>query len=115
MGNLNHQRFEAALRAGLAALDAVADQNARDRAPVELDQTRVGRLSRIDALQVQAMAEAQHERRRLERQRLEAALARIADGSYGECLACGDAIAPARLLADPAATLCIACASGRSG
>jgi DnaK suppressor protein len=39
-----------------------------------------------------------------------AALARLASGSYGLCAACGEAIAPARLQAAPAARLCIQCA-----
>lgn len=98
------------LKSRLAELDALEEQNARDRAPVELDQTRVGRLSRMDALQGQAMAEAQAERRRLERLRIRSALARIADDTYGECLRCGDDIAPARLRADPATPVCLVCA-----
>ncbi len=36
-----------------------------------------------------------------------AALARMDAGSYGDCLSCGEAIAPARLAALPEATLCI--------
>jgi RNA polymerase-binding transcription factor DksA len=40
---------------------------------------------------------------------VDAALARIRDGSYGECLDCGTTIAPARLFAYPAARRCIAC------
>lgn len=38
------------------------------------------------------------------------ALARIDDGSYGECVRCGENIAPARLEARPEAALCINCA-----
>lgn len=38
------------------------------------------------------------------------ALGRIADGSYGECVRCGEVIAPARLEARPEAALCIDCA-----
>ena len=38
------------------------------------------------------------------------ALARIADGVYGECVRCGGQIAPARLEARPEAALCIDCA-----
>ena len=40
---------------------------------------------------------------------VDAALARMRDGSYGECLDCGTLIAPARLFAYPAARRCIAC------
>ena len=38
------------------------------------------------------------------------ALARIADGTYGECVRCGGDIAPGRLEARPEAALCIDCA-----
>jgi RNA polymerase-binding protein DksA len=38
------------------------------------------------------------------------ALERIAAGTYGECVRCGEAIAPARLEARPEAALCIDCA-----
>lgn len=40
-----------------------------------------------------------------------AALARMADGSYGECTACGQDIGAERLFAQPAAARCIACQS----
>ena len=39
------------------------------------------------------------------------ALLRIENGTYGECVRCGDAIAPKRLEARPEAALCISCAS----
>lgn len=42
---------------------------------------------------------------------VEAAIARLADGSYGLCQRCGEPIPPARLEAMPAAQLCISCAS----
>lgn len=80
------------------------------RATVELDQTRVGRLSRIDALQGQAMAQEQHRRRITEIARIGAALTRIDEGEYGWCLKCGDAVAEKRLESDPAAPLCVDCA-----
>lgn len=38
------------------------------------------------------------------------ALRRVHDGTYGECVQCGEAIAPARLEARPEAALCIECA-----
>ena len=40
------------------------------------------------------------------------ALARIDDGTYGQCVRCGEDIAPARLEARPEAALCISCARG---
>ena len=77
---------------------------------VELDQTRVGRLSRMDAMQAQAISIATNSRRTTELRRISAALQRIEDDEYGYCLSCGEQIAPARLRIDPAATLCIVCA-----
>jgi DnaK suppressor protein len=53
------------------------------RAPVKLDQDSVGRLSRIDAMQVQAMALAQSRRRQQELAAIEAASRRIEEGEYG--------------------------------
>lgn len=83
---------------------------AGERAPVMLDQSRIGRLSRMDALQVQAMAAAQERRRRAERHRIEAALERLADGTWGLCTECGEEIAGTRLDFDPTVALCIRCA-----
>ena len=77
---------------------------------VELDQARVGRLSRMDAMQAQAMSVETGRRRRQQLVDIEKALERIEAGDYGECLECGDVILPGRLEANPAATLCIACA-----
>lgn len=81
-----------------------------DRAPVTLDQDSVGRLSRIDAMQVQAMALAQARRRQSERSAIDAALRRIDEDEFGYCLKCGDDIARARLEHNPSVATCIACA-----
>ncbi|MDX1592773.1 MAG: TraR/DksA C4-type zinc finger protein [Gammaproteobacteria bacterium] len=96
-----------ARRAELDGLDATASDAT---GTVELDQARVGRLSRMDALQGQAMAQETLRRHRIERTRIEAALRRLDDGSYGACRECGEPIAAGRLEADPTATLCLACA-----
>ena len=80
------------------------------RDPVTLDQQSVGRLSRMDALQVQAMAQAEEGRRQQRLRLIDAALGRIDEGEYGYCVACGDDIAPKRLMSDPAAPRCVDCA-----
>jgi len=77
---------------------------------VELDQARVGRLSRMDAMQAQAMSQETGRRRRQHIVEIDAALDRIRAGDYGDCFECGEFIHPGRLTADPAATLCIGCA-----
>lgn len=78
--------------------------------PVEVDQTTVGRLSRMDALQAQAMAQDAERRRSADLSRLDAALERLDSGEYGWCTACGGEIAAKRLELDPTAPLCIKCA-----
>lgn len=99
-----------ALRANLEAVSASGEEASR---PVELDQQRFGRVSRMDALQAQAMSAAGRDRRKRELRRIDAALARIDDGEYGWCIDCGEDIDPRRLVADPAAALCLACAEAR--
>lgn len=99
----------------LARRAAIADESrdsAGDRRPVELDQQSVGRLSRMDALQQQAMAEALEARRGQELRRIELALARVEAGSFGACQRCGELIARRRLELDPTIALCVDCASG---
>lgn len=83
-----------------------------DRDPVALDQESVGRLSRIDAMQVQAMAMAQERRRKSERAVIAAALQRIEEGEFGYCIECGDDIAEARLKLNPTVVKCLDCAAG---
>ncbi len=95
-----------------AELTALADSAAEGRRPVELDQSRVGRLSRMDALQGQAMALETERRRANELRRIDAALRRVADGEYGYCLTCGETIGDKRLELDPATPTCVDCAGG---
>ena len=77
---------------------------------VTLDQSRVGRLSRMDALQGQAMSQERDRRRQIELQKINAALRRIESGDFGYCSQCEEAIALRRLEFDPSASLCIECA-----
>lgn len=93
------------------ALHDVAESTREAAQTVELDQTRVGRVSRMDALQAQAMAKESERRRLLALQRIDTALQRIEDGDYGYCLSCDESIMANRLEVDPAAPLCIDCAS----
>ncbi len=96
------------LKAELESIAASGDESA---AIVELDQTKVGRLSRMDAMQAQAMAKASSQRRDQMLRQIEAALNRIDDDEYGYCKECDEPINPKRLEFDPTATLCIECAS----
>lgn len=78
---------------------------------VPLDQQSVGRLSRMDALQQQAMAKATQARRSAIAVRIDAAFLRIDQGEFGYCAECGDDIPLKRLALDPTVPLCIGCAS----
>jgi len=106
------QDFRAALLAAAAELRAAEAGSEDERAPVALDQQAVGRLSRMDAMQVHAMALETSRRRGAELRRIAAALVRMEAGEYGYCVECGEEIATRRLELDPAAPLCIDCASG---
>lgn len=82
---------------------------------VELDQTRQGRLSRIDALQAQAMAQAAQRRAQQQLTRLAAADQRLSREDFGNCRQCDETIAWPRLLLDPSVQRCIACAEQCEG
>ncbi len=112
MSDPEPESFATLIRARLARLEEEDARSADARETVTLDQQSVGRLSRMDALQGQAMAKATHARRRQERARLAAALQRIADGTFGRCEDCDEPIPEGRLRLDPAATRCVACARG---
>lgn len=105
-------RFRSRVEAELAALQTESGDSAENRAPVVLDQQSVGRLSRMDAMQVQEMAQATERRRQARIVGLEAALLRMDDGSFGECHNCAEPIPEARLDFDPTIRLCVACAQG---
>lgn len=96
----------------IAALENQSELGKESQSVVVLDQQSVGRLSRMDALQNQAMAKAQHARRETEMASLRAALRRIHEGEFGFCEDCGDDIAPKRLELNLTATRCISCANG---
>lgn len=103
-------RFRALILHRMGALEEVAEMG-RDAADVvTLDQSRVGRVSRMDAMQQQAMSQQASRRRILETQRLKSALLRLDSGDFGYCLRCDEQIAQARLEFDPSVTLCIRCA-----
>lgn len=78
--------------------------------PVDLD-SPIGRLSRVDALQQQAMAKAKTAGLKRRLQQVEAALQAMRSGRYGECRMCEEPIDYARLKARPEAPLCFECQS----
>jgi DnaK suppressor protein len=77
--------------------------------PVFLDQSSVGRLSRMDAMQVQAMAKASLESHKLRHKQVAQALRLIEAGDYGLCRRCDEPIGFCRLKARPETPLCLRC------
>lgn len=92
-------------------LESVAATSKESSQVVELDQAKVGRLSRMDAMQAQQMAQASGRRRELMLRQISAALKRIENNEYGYCHSCEEPIPQKRLEFDPTALLCIHCAS----
>ncbi|MGU9979471.1 TraR/DksA family transcriptional regulator [Phreatobacter sp. HK31-P] len=105
------RRFRPVLEKELAEIEAMLADHAANAAPVALDQQSVGRLARMDAMQVQAMAQNAEARRKVRRLRILRALDRMADGTFGTCCDCDNPISPGRLAADPTAPQCVGCAS----
>ena len=104
--------FRRTLLAEQADLVSEDEAGVRDRATVTLDQQAVGRLSRMDAMQRQAMAQATTRRRAARASRIAAALKRIDEDEFGWCQDCGEPVPKARLDLDPTLATCVTCASG---
>lgn len=114
MNNMNAAElghFRRLLESRRAALRDVEATGREAAGTVVLDQSAQGRLSRMDAMQRQAMSLEVNRRRDDELRRITAALRRMQEGEYGRCLECDESIARARLEFDPAVTHCIGCAN----
>ena len=100
------------LNALKAETEELSKISASERQAVQLDQQSVGRLSRMDAMQQQAMAQAQQRNRAATLVRIDQAFKLINEGEYGYCLQCGEEIPEKRLEIDPTATHCVGCKGG---
>ena len=112
MNETQRKDYREVIEARLAQIAEEDRLGVEGQSVVTLDQQAVGRLSRMDALQSQAMAKAGQARREAEKTKLQAALRRMEEGEFGYCEDCGEEIAPKRLQLDPGVRLCISCASG---
>ena len=106
----SHKFYQSRLETRLTALQIQDEMNADSRDSVILDQTSVGRLSRMDAMQQQAMAKATRQNRVTEIQAIKNALLRLEEGEYGYCEDCGEDIPAKRLELTPTAIRCVNCA-----
>lgn len=105
------QTFRTALIKNRDILKTAIEGENESSKTVELDQSKVGRLSRMDALQAQAMTKETKARHEEGLRNITAALSRIESGDYGYCFKCDELISIARLEVDPSVSLCISCAS----
>jgi len=107
---MNLAKYKKLLLSEKENLQNIDEVSAEGRETVTLDQQSVGRLSRMDALQGQAMNNAIAIRRSQAIKRIDAALGRMDEGEYGYCVTCGDEMDEKRLDLDPAAASCTNCA-----
>ncbi len=112
MNETDRAHFIDLIRKRLVEIDAEDTLGSDGQSTVVLDQQAVGRLSRMDALQSQAMALAHQKRRDAEKARLHRALERIGDDDYGYCEECGDDISHRRLELNLTAARCVECVAG---
>ena len=111
--SVDHEEFRQRLETELAHVRETLEQARASAGTVALDQSSVGRLSRMDALQQQAMAIESQERLRIRTRRIEAALDRVRTGTFGKCCQCGLAVEPERLQLDPTTVFCGDCQEER--
>lgn len=105
------KHFEAELLALQKGLQDILQNSQEATATVDLDQSRLGRVSRIDAMQQQAMAKAEQINFEKRLKLIASALSKIAihDNSFSHCEDCDDAISLARLSIKPESQFCIKC------
>jgi len=96
----------------VAELESALSASAASAAPVVLDQSSVGRLSRMDAMQQQAMAKATRQKAQLRLTQCKAALSAFDRDEYGLCRKCEEPIGYPRLCAKPEAPFCLECQRG---
>ncbi len=108
---LNINQFRELLLQSRDKLTTILKITSEAASTVELDQSRVGRLSRMDALQAQSMSQESQRRNEQQLQKIDQALKRIDADEFGDCFECGEEIAPQRLELNPMTTLCIKCAT----
>lgn len=102
------EEFRRRILAEREEIDALLDRTSSDVRPVDLG-LPIGRLSRMDAMQMQGMAQLNRRQLEIRRERVKVALAALDNGTYGSCRACKGAIDLARLEAQPEVPFCHAC------
>ena len=109
MNKLEISNYKKQLEKMRSDLDSLESAFEASSATVILDQTSVGRLSRMDAMQGQQMALESGRRRKEKLLQIKSALNRIEAGTFGYCSVCENEIASGRLSINPAVTRCVDC------
>ncbi len=110
MDQITQESFRSVIDARLAEIEAELNATSDSTKPIAPD-VSVGRLSRLDSMQMQQMALASKRRLEEQRARLHEGRGRIDSGTFGRCLRCGNDIALKRLQLQPDAVACIPCLS----
>ena len=103
--------FQGRLETLREALQAQYETGKTAADTVVLDQSKVGRLSRMDAMQQQSMAQSSQRQVENRLRRVNKALAKFLSGDYGYCDSCGNDIDVSRLDVQPEAPCCFDCQS----
>ena len=110
MNSTDKAHVRAVIAEKISELRLVVASDAKAQEQIELDQTRVGRLARMDAVQHHAIAQAQGQRAEKQLRLLELLLSKVDDEDFGECHYCGEDIPVGRLLIRPESLRCVECA-----
>lgn len=105
------EQLRALLEEAVVKVETGMTASTQESKPVDLG-LAIGRLSRVDAMQHQAMAKARHGRVVVQLEQIRSALRRVEAGTYGACIRCEEPIGFARLLAKPEALMCKSCQLG---
>jgi len=103
-------RYRTRIAQELSGIGDIMKKAEEELRPLQLDQQSFGRLTRMDAIQRQAMASEAQRRRQQRRLQLQQSLKRIDEKEFGYCAICGDEIPDGRLDIDPVFHLCVKCA-----
>lgn len=110
MNVAEQEKFKPVIEANIAELRELLNSQEETAKPITPD-AAVGRLSRVDAMQIQQMSMEVRRQREALLSRLERSLRLIDEGNYGTCPKCEADIAIKRLEAVPDAIFCFDCAS----
>ena len=102
------EEYSQRLEEELEALESLLAGTTADSRPVDLG-LPIGRLSRMDAMQMQGMAQMNRRQLEIRRERVKVALRALREGTFGLCRSCKQPVEAARLEAQPEVPFCIAC------